>query len=71
MPAAVAAFLASGEGAEEVRAEDAGFRRGGLSGVPTFALEGHVLFSGAMPPENIAEAFRRGLAILRERAKAA
>lgn len=67
----IRAYLAGDEGAEEVRAEDASFRRGGLSGVPTFALEGHVLFSGAMPPENIAEAFRRGLAILRERAKAA
>ena len=30
--------------------EDAGFRRAGLSGVPTFALDGHVVFSGAMPP---------------------
>ena len=67
----IRAYLAGDEGAEEVRAEDAGFRRGGLSGVPTFALEGHVLFSGAMPAENIAEAFRRGLSILRERAKAA
>ncbi|MBL6455889.1 DsbA family oxidoreductase [Belnapia sp. T6] len=62
------AFLASGEGEAEVRAEDAGFRRSGLSGVPTFALEGHVLFSGAMPPERIAEALRRGLAILRQQA---
>ena len=69
--AKITAYLASGEGAEEVRAEDASFRRGGLSGVPTFALEGHVLFSGAMPPEQMAEGFRRGLAILRERAKAA
>ena len=65
--AEVAAWLASGEGAEEVRQEDAGFRRAGLSGVPTFALEGHVLFSGAMPPDRIAAAFRRALAILRER----
>ncbi|MDB5372414.1 MAG: DsbA family oxidoreductase, partial [Belnapia sp.] len=63
--------LAGDEGAEEVRAEDASFRRGGLSGVPTFALEGHVLFSGAMPPGQIAAAFRQGLGILRERAKAA
>lgn len=66
--AAAAAFLAGGEGAEEVRAEDAGFRQAGLSGVPTFALEGHVLFSGAMPAERIAEAIRRGLAILRRQA---
>ena len=66
--AAAAAVLAGGEGAEEVRAEDAGFRQAGLSGVPTFALEGHVLFSGAMPAERIAEAIRRGLAILRRQA---
>jgi predicted DsbA family dithiol-disulfide isomerase len=67
----VASFLATDAGEAEVRQEDAGFRRAGLSGVPTFALEGHVVFSGAMPPEQMAEAFRRGLAILRERAKAA
>jgi predicted DsbA family dithiol-disulfide isomerase len=65
---AAAAFLASGEGVEEIRAEDAGFRQMGLSGVPTFALDGHVLFSGAMPAERIAEAIRRGLAILRQQA---
>ncbi|WP_043361636.1 DsbA family oxidoreductase [Belnapia sp. F-4-1] len=65
---AAAAFLASSEGAEEIRAEDAGFRQMGLSGVPTFALDGHVLFSGAMPAERIAEAIRRGLAILRQQA---
>lgn len=64
---AVAASLAGAEGEAEVRAEDEGFRRLGLSGVPTFALQGHVLFSGAMPPERMAEAFRQALAILRER----
>jgi predicted DsbA family dithiol-disulfide isomerase len=62
---AAAAFLASGEGEEEVRDEDAGFRRLGISGVPSFALSGHVLFSGAVPAERMAEAFRRALAILR------
>lgn len=66
--AAAAAFLAGGEGAEEVRAEDAGFRQLGISGVPTFALDGHVLFSGAMPAERIAEAIRRGQEILRRQA---
>ncbi len=62
-----AAVLASGGGAAEVREEDAGFRRLGISGVPSFALAGHVLFSGAVPAERMAEAFRRALAILRER----
>jgi predicted DsbA family dithiol-disulfide isomerase len=66
--AAAAGFLAGGEGEAAVRAEDAGFRQAGISGVPTFALDGHVLFSGAMPAERIAEAIRRGLAILRQRA---
>lgn len=64
-----AAFLASGEGEAEVRDEDAGFRRLGISGVPSFALSGHVLFSGAVPAERMAEAFRRALEILRARAQ--
>ena len=50
--------------------EDAGFRGAGLSGVPTFALEGHVVFSGAMPADRMADAFRRALTILRQRAAA-
>jgi predicted DsbA family dithiol-disulfide isomerase len=62
-----AAVLASGEGEAEVREEDAGFRRLGISGVPSFALAGHVLFSGAVPAERMADVFRRALAILRER----
>ena len=44
---------------------DMGFRRLSLSGVPSFALSGHVLFSGAMPSERMADVFRRALAILR------
>jgi predicted DsbA family dithiol-disulfide isomerase len=63
----VSEFLASDALEAEVVAEDAQFRAGGLSGVPTFALAGHVLFSGAMPAEDIAEAFQKGLRILRER----
>ncbi|WP_207792014.1 DsbA family oxidoreductase [Siccirubricoccus phaeus] len=66
--AKVAAYLDSEAGEAEVRQQDDSFRRAGLSGVPTFALDGHVVFSGAMPPEQMAEAFRRGLAILRQRA---
>lgn len=66
------AYLAGEEGAAEVLQEDLAFRRAGLSGVPTFALEGHVLFSGAMPPDRMAEAFRKALAVLRrEGARAA
>lgn len=62
-----AALLATEEGAAEVRAEDAGFRGLGISGVPSFALAGHVLFSGAVPAERMADAFRRALAVLRAR----
>jgi predicted DsbA family dithiol-disulfide isomerase len=54
-----AAFLASDELAEEVRAEDAYFRKIGISGVPSFAVDGRVLFSGAYPAEHIAAALTR------------
>lgn len=64
---AVANHLAGDAGEAKVLAEDAGFRQLGLSGVPTFALAGHVLFSGAMPPEAMANALRQALGILRER----
>ncbi len=60
-------FLASDRFEDEVRAEDANFRRMGINGVPSFALAGHILFSGAMPPAQMASAFRRGAAMLREK----
>lgn len=53
------AFLASDELAEQVRAEDAYFRRIGINGVPSFAIDGRVIFSGAYPAEHIAEALTR------------
>jgi predicted DsbA family dithiol-disulfide isomerase len=64
-----AAFLAGDDEADAVRAEDAGFRRMGISGVPSFALDRHLLFSGAMAPEQMAAAFRRGAALLAEQAR--
>jgi predicted DsbA family dithiol-disulfide isomerase len=54
-----AEFLAGHEQEEQVRAEDAYFRRIGISGVPSFALEGRVLFSGAWPADRMAELFAR------------
>ncbi len=54
-----AAFLASDEHDAEVRAEDAHFRRIGINGVPSFALDGAVMFSGAYPAEQMAEIFGR------------
>ena len=50
------AFLSSTNGASEVAAEEQVAIRAGLSGVPTFVLNGRVLFSGAQPPEMIAQA---------------
>ncbi len=54
-----AEFLASEEHAAEVRAEDAQFRRIGINGVPSFALDGQVMFSGAYPAEHMAQIFGR------------
>ena len=52
-------FLASDEYDAGVRAEDANFRRIGISGVPSFALDGAVMFSGAYPAEHMAQIFGR------------
>jgi len=56
------AYLASPAEDAEVRAEDAQFRRIGISGVPSFALDGRVMFSGAWPAERMAEIFARRVA---------
>lgn len=62
-----AAFLDGDEFDADVRTEDAHFRRLGINGVPSFALAGHILFSGAMPPDRMAAAFRQGHAALTEK----
>ncbi len=67
----LAAFSAGEAGRHEVLAEDEGYRQAGISGVPSFVLDRHLLFSGAMPPENIADGLRRAVAVLRERANEA
>ncbi len=54
--AATGGFLDSGRLVREVKAEDEAVRQAGLSGVPTFVLDRHVLFSGAVPPDVFAEA---------------
>src|SRR5688572_4395927 len=54
-----ASFLKGTDGAAEVAAEEEVAMRVGLSGVPTFVLDGRVLFSGAQPPELIAQALTR------------
>jgi predicted DsbA family dithiol-disulfide isomerase len=63
----VRAFLTSPLADREMRAADQAAREAGVSGVPSFFLDGYGLFSGAMPAENIAQALRQGNKILRER----
>jgi predicted DsbA family dithiol-disulfide isomerase len=65
---AVAMFLAGSEGRAEILAEDRDARAAGLSGVPTFVMEGQVLFSGALPADAMAEAFVSAWAVLRKQA---
>lgn len=66
--AEVLAMLASDEGRKEVLAADQMARNAGIQGVPSFALQGHVLFSGAVPAEEMAQSFRRAWEILKNRA---
>jgi predicted DsbA family dithiol-disulfide isomerase len=66
--AEVTAFLAGEFADKEMRAADQAAREAGVSGVPSFFLDGYGLFSGAMPHEQMANAFRQGNKVLRERA---
>ena len=54
-----------------MRAADRAAREAGVSGVPSFFLDGYSLFSGAMPAETIADALRRGREILSQQQAAA
>jgi predicted DsbA family dithiol-disulfide isomerase len=60
-------FLAGDLADKEMRAADQAAREAGVSGVPSFFLDGYSLFSGAMPADTIAEALRRGREVLRSR----
>ena len=64
----VLAMLASDEGKREVLAGDEKAHHCGIQGVPSFALQGHVLFSGAVPGEEMADTFRRAWELLKTRA---
>ncbi|MSP00608.1 MAG: DsbA family oxidoreductase [Acetobacteraceae bacterium] len=64
----VMAFLGGNLADKEMRAADQAAREAGVSGVPSFFLDGYGLFSGAMPAETMANAFRQGNKVLRERA---
>ncbi|MBV9783185.1 MAG: DsbA family oxidoreductase [Acidisphaera sp.] len=63
----VAAFLAGEAERQEVLAEDIAARRAGLQGVPAFALDGHILFTGAVPADTFAEALREAHRVLSKR----
>ena len=64
----VVSFLASDLADKEMHAADKAARESGVSGVPSFFLDGYSVFSGAMPPEHMVQAFRRGQQVLREQA---
>ena len=68
---AVIDFLAGDLADKEMRAADQSAREAGVSGVPSFFLDGYSLFSGAMPAETIADALRRGRGILTKQQAAA
>jgi predicted DsbA family dithiol-disulfide isomerase len=61
------AMLAEDEHRDAVLAEDMAARRGGISGVPSFLMDRYLLFSGAMAPERMADAFRQADAALTAR----
>jgi predicted DsbA family dithiol-disulfide isomerase len=65
---AVLGLLAGDDGKRETQSGDQMARNAGIQGVPSFALQGHVLFSGAVPAEEMASAFRRAWEVLRNRA---
>jgi len=68
--AVIAEFEAGEAARREVMAEATAMRQAGLNGVPSFVLDRHLLFSGALPPEQMAASIARAVRILRERAAA-
>ncbi len=66
----MATMLAGPDHLEAVLAEDMAARQGGISGVPSFLMDRYLLFSGAMPAERMAAAFRQADAALTAQAVA-
>jgi len=64
----VRTMLSGDEGQREVLAFDQMARNAGIQGVPSFAMQGHVLFSGALPAAQMAQAFRQAYDVLKNRA---
>jgi predicted DsbA family dithiol-disulfide isomerase len=67
---AVLDFLASELASKEMRTAEQAAREAGVSGVPSFFLDGYSLFSGAMPADTMADALRRGREVLQTQAAA-
>ena len=67
-PDAVFKMLKGEEHRREVLSGDQMARNAGIQGVPSFALQGHVLFSGAQPPEEMAKAFSHAWGVLKNQA---
>ena len=65
--AATAAFLDSDGLEADVRQTEQAARSAGVNGVPSFFLDGHGLFSGAIGADKMAEALGRAHAILARR----
>lgn len=65
---AILALLAGDEGKQQILAADQMARDAGVNGVPSFALQGHILFSGAVPGAEMASTFIRALEVLKSRA---
>ena len=67
--AAASAYLSGDTDAAAILAEDAALRAAGLQGVPTFVLDDHVLFSGAVPAAAFADGLARAHSILAARSR--
>ena len=67
-PDAVFKMLKGEEHRREVLSGDQMARNAGIQGVPSFALQGHVLFSGAQPAEEMAKAFSHAWGVLKDKA---
>jgi predicted DsbA family dithiol-disulfide isomerase len=59
--AAVRAYLASDEGAGDIRAQAEKAQRMGITGVPFFIFNGRTGLGGAQPPDVLLDALRQGM----------
>ena len=66
--AALDAMYAGDAGLDVVQQGDIAARQGGISGVPSFMMGGYLLFSGAVPAEQMAQAFAHAWKVLNAQA---